>query len=98
MSWGSILPVPDAVSGESLGDLLALHFFGYMCGYRYDKNGGMTGLSISNVDTGTALMLAKTDFMRSEGNDGGTYNCDTVEEFNLHGDPAFNPYEPAHGN
>jgi len=98
LSWGSILPVPDAVSGESLGDLLALHFFGYMCGYRYDKSGGMTGLSISNVDTGTALMLAKTDYMRSEGNDGGMYNCDTVEEFNLHGDPAFNPYEPAHGN
>lgn len=97
MSWGSLVPVPDATSGESLGDLLAVYFFGYMCGYRYDKGGGMTGLSVSNVDTGTALMLAKTDFMRLEGNDMGAYNCDTLEEFNLHGDPAFNPFEPVHG-
>ena len=97
MSWGSLVPVPDATSGESLGDLLAVYFYGYMCGYRYDKGGGMTGLSISNVDTGTAMMLAKTDFMEHEGNDMGAYNCDTVEEFNLHGDPAFNPFEPQHG-
>ena len=94
MSWGSILPMPDAASGEGLGDLLALHFFSYMCGYRYDKDGGLSGIGVSNVDTGTALMLAKTDYMMLEGNDGGSYNCDTVEEFNLHGDPAFNPYEP----
>ncbi len=43
---------------------------------------------------GTALKLANSDYTRLEGNDGGSYNCDTVEEFNLHGDPAFNPYEP----
>jgi hypothetical protein len=24
-------------------------------------------------------------------------NDDTVEEFVIHGDPAFNPYEPNHG-
>ena len=40
------------------------------------------------------MKLANSDYTRLEGNDGGSYNCDTVEEFNLHGDPAFNPYEP----
>ena len=96
MSWGVLFPIPDAASGEMLGDLVELYFYGYLTGYRYDKSGGLQGIEPSDVSLGTALMLAKNAYVRSQGTDKGGANDDTIEEFILHGDPAFNPYEPNH--
>jgi len=96
MSWGMIVPIPDAVSGESLGSLLALHFYGHMTGYIYDKDGGLQGFGPEDTSTGVGLMLAKNHYVENVGLDGGGAHSDTVEEFILHGDPAFNPYEPNH--
>ncbi|RLF48585.1 MAG: hypothetical protein DRN20_04260 [Thermoplasmata archaeon] len=100
-AWGVIVPIPDAASGEKLGDLMALHVFAALTGYIYDKSANGTGAvkpyDISNATIGYALMHAKNRYIEIEGgaDDGGTI-CDTFEEFILHGDPAFNPYEPNH--
>jgi hypothetical protein len=96
MSWGMIVPIPDAVSGESLGSLLALHFYAHLTGYLYDKDGGLQGFEPSDTTTGVAMMLAKNDYAISQGVDFGGSDSDTLEEFIIHGDPAFNPYEPNH--
>jgi hypothetical protein len=96
MSWGMIMPIPDAVSGESLGSLMALHFYGHLTGYIYDKDGGLQGFGPEDTTTGVGLMLAKNFYVENVGLDGGGSDSDTVEEFILHGDPAFNPYEPNH--
>ncbi len=96
MSWGSLLPIPDAASGEGLGDLMSMYFYAHLTGKLYDKAGGMISFEPGDLTTGQALMLAKNGFVESEGSDGGGVNDDTLEEFILHGDPAFNPYEPNH--
>jgi len=41
-------------------------------------------------------MLAKNYFVVTQGTDGPGANDDTIEAVILHGDPAFNPYEPIH--
>ncbi|MDI6708923.1 MAG: hypothetical protein QME47_07570 [Candidatus Thermoplasmatota archaeon] len=99
--WGSLFFTPDSTSGEMLGSLMALYWYGHMCGYIYDKSKypvpPFTGPCEPNdLPTGAALMLAKNKFIVNQGTDGGGANDDTYEEVLLHGDPAFNPYEPNH--
>ncbi len=96
--WGVIIPNPDARSGEKMGDLMMLYWYAHMCGWLYDKSQGgiIVEEPISDLSTGAALMLAKNTFIAGEGTDGGAENDDTYEEVLLHGDPAFNPYEPNH--
>lgn len=97
LSWGSLVPSPMASpSGEALGGYLGLLFYGYLTGYVYDRNGGLQSEGIGDLSVGAALMMAKNDFITEQGSDGGGPDDDTAEEFNLHGDPAFNPYEPIH--
>jgi len=97
LSWGTFAPIPNAGSGEAFGDFLALYYYGYLTGYIYNKAGGLQTEGIGDLTTGAALMMAKNGFSASEGSDGGGAGDDTLEEFNLSGDPAFNPYEPNHG-
>ena len=96
--WGVIIPNPDARSGEKMGDLMMLYWYAHMCGHLYDKSQGgiIVEEPINDLSTGAALMLAKNTFIAGEGTDGGAENDDTYEEVLLHGDPAFNPYEPNH--
>ena len=47
-------------------------------------------------DTCCGFLFAKTKFVQKMGTDGGGPNDDTLNEFMLHSDPAFNPYEPNH--
>jgi hypothetical protein len=92
-----IFPSPDATSGEKLGDLMALHFWAHLTGYIYNKSGGLTGITPADTSVGVAMTYARNAFVASQGTDGGGSNDDTFEEFIIHGDPAFNPYEPNHG-
>jgi len=98
--WGVLFPQPDARSGEKMGDLMMLYWYGHMCGHLYDHEDPETGEVMFDVpehvdtSTGVALMLAKNRFIEEEGTDGGDVNDDTYEEVLLHGDPAFNPYTP----
>ncbi|MEW6070350.1 MAG: C25 family cysteine peptidase, partial [Candidatus Thermoplasmatota archaeon] len=95
--WGTFLPQPSPGQGEVLGTLMCLYWYGYMCGKLYDNTQGIvTDAEPNNLPTGAALILAKNNFIVSQGTDGGAYNDDTYEEVLLHGDPAFNPYEPNH--
>lgn len=95
LSWGSLVPSPMASpSGEALGGYVGLLFYGYLTGFHYDRDGGLRSQETGDLSVGAALMNAKNDFTAEEGTDGGGPVDDTVEEFNLHGDPAFNPYEP----
>lgn len=97
LSWGSLVPSPMASpSGEALGGYMGLLFYGYLTGYVYDRDGGLRSEDVGDMTVGAALMHAKNDFIAEEGTDSGGPVDDTVEEFNLHGDPAFNPYEPNH--
>ncbi len=97
LSWGSLVPSPmSSPSGEALGGYVGLLFYGYLTGYVYDRDGGLRSEGVGDLSVGAALMCAKNDFVAEEGTDGGGPTDDTVEEFNLHGDPAFNPYEPNH--
>lgn len=95
LSWGG-LSIMDDQSGEAVGSYLGLLTYGYMTGYKYDKDGGLQEETGGDLPIGEALMLAKNTFIEHEGSDNGGVNDDTIEEFNLHGDPAFNPYEPNH--
>lgn len=97
--WGVLIPNPDARSGEKMGDLMMLYWYAHMCGYLYDKSQGSIipiEEKLCDLSTGAALMLAKNTFIEIEGTDGAAENDDTYEEVLLHGDPAFNPYEPNH--
>ena len=96
-SWGNIVPIPDASNGESLGGYMSMHFFGHLTGYIYDKNGGLQGYTPGDTTVGTSLMLTKNDYVARFGADSGGINSDTVEEFIVHGDPAFKPYVPQYG-
>ena len=99
-SWGAVVYVPDSSESESLGDLLGMYMYSHLSGYIYNKDGGLIkGLSpdVSDTSVGTALMLAKNEYVVKSGYDNGGSNSDTLNEFNLIGDPAFNPYEPNHG-
>lgn len=97
MSWGMILPVPDDKADEAFGDYLAYLMYGYLTGgICYDKSSFQVRPEVEDVTTGAALMLAKNKYVEKMGTDGGGPNNDTLNEFLLHGDPAFNPYEPNH--
>lgn len=95
-SWGGLVPMPDAESGEKFGDLMALYFYGHLTGHMYNKAGGMSSFGPADLTTGQALLLAKNEYVQQDGSDGHGSVDDTTEEFILHGDPAFNPYEPEH--
>ncbi|HID73509.1 MAG TPA: hypothetical protein EYP43_00500 [Thermoplasmata archaeon] len=97
MSWGTIVPVPDTDSDSTFGDYLALCMYGNLLGYIYDKtNDQIVRNNLEDLSMGFALMDAKNKYIRDKGTDGGGPNDDTINEFILHGDPAFNPYEPNH--
>ncbi|MEW6070494.1 MAG: hypothetical protein AB1485_07755, partial [Candidatus Thermoplasmatota archaeon] len=96
--WGSLFFTPDFYSGEVMGNLMMLHFYGHLCGYLYDKSqGGIVEVEQANTTVGVALMLAKNFFIENQGTDGGGPNDDTYEAVFIHGDPAFNPYTPNFG-
>ncbi|MDG6219905.1 MAG: C25 family cysteine peptidase [Candidatus Thermoplasmatota archaeon] len=93
-SWGSLVPIPDDTHGESLGDLLMLYTFSNLCGYIYDKDGGLIiNNQYSGTSIGFAFMNGKNRYLEHEGGtDNGGTTSDTVHEFVLYGDPAFKPY------
>jgi len=95
LSWGGFSLIADD-SGEVYGDYLGLLLYGYLTGYVYNKRGGLVSQDVGNLNMGAALMMAKNKYVMDCGTDGGGPNDDTLEEFNLYGDPAFNPYEPNH--
>ncbi len=94
LSWGAAAIIPDMESGEAFGAYMSLVFFGHLTGYIYDKSGGLVSEEEGNMAVGQALALAKNMYVEKEGYAPGDANADTIEEFNLMGDPAFNPYEP----
>jgi len=93
--WGTMVPMPDQYSGEKFGSLIAIYLYGYMTGYMWESQ-SIQPAPVKDVSTGVALMLAKNYFVVTQGTDGPGENDDTIEEVILHGDPAFNPYEPNH--
>ncbi len=95
-SWGMIAPIPDSTSGESMGSYLSMNFYGHLTGYFYDKSGSMQGFNPQDTTVGAAMVLAKNNYVQKFGVDAGAEDSDTLEEFIIHGDPAFNPYEPNH--
>jgi len=95
-SWGNIVPIPDAQSGESMGSFMSMNFYAHLTGYIYDKGGGLQGFEPSDTTAGVAMVLAKNTYIQKFGVDAGGVDSDTLEEFIIHGDPAFNPYEPNH--
>ena len=96
LSWGSAAIIPDMQSGESFGAYMGLMFYGYLTGYMYDKSGSLIFEGVGDNTIGQAFAMAKNDYIMNDGYGNGDARADTVEEFNLHGDPAFNPFEPAH--
>jgi len=90
--WASIT---GSGSGEIYGSYLGLLMYGYMTGYKYDRNGGLITDDGSDLPMGAALMMAKNKYTEAYGATTDAH-ADTVEEFYLFGDPAFNPYEPNH--
>jgi hypothetical protein len=74
-----------------------MNFFGHLTGHFYDKSGGMQSFGPANTTVGAALVLAKNAYAQKFGVDSGGMGSDTLEEFIIHGDPAFNPYEPNSG-
>lgn len=93
--WGTLAPIPDTYSGEKFGSLIAIYLYGYMTGYMWESQ-SIQPAPVEDASTGVALMLAKNYFVVTQGTDGPGVNDDTIEEVILHGDPAFNPYEPNH--
>ena len=96
LSWGSAAIIPDMQSGESFGAYMGLMFYGYLTGYMYDKSGSLIFEGDGDKTVGQAFSMAKNDYIKNDGYGEGDARADTIEEFNLHGDPAFNPYEPDH--
>jgi len=98
MSWGTVVPIPDTNSDTTLGDYLALCMYANLLGYIYDKTNddGVIDNNFEDLTMGFALMDAKNKYIRDVGTDNGGPDSDTINEFMLHGDPAFNPYEPNH--
>ena len=97
LSYGTLVPTPDPNSDEHLGNYLGSLFYSYLSGgVYYDKNGQRYESLYEDLSVGQALALAKNDFITSKELDGGGAGDTTFEEFNIMGDPAFNPYEPNH--
>lgn len=97
LSYGTLVPTPDPNSDEHLGNYLGSLFYSYLSGgVYYDKSGQKHESPYENLTTGQALAFAKNVFIQNKGLDGGGASDTTFEEFNIMGDPAFNPYEPNH--
>lgn len=97
LSYGSLVPTPDPNSDEHLGNYLGSLFYSYLSGgVYYDKSKQKYKAPYEDVSVGQALALAKNEFIANKGLDGGGASDITFEEFNIMGDPAFNPYEPNH--
>ncbi|MCD6110664.1 MAG: hypothetical protein J7K08_03190 [Thermoplasmata archaeon] len=97
LSWGALAYNPfDKGGGEEFGAYLGLLFYGYLTGYVYDREGGLLLEGVGDLSVGEALMNAKNLYSLTTDFSVGDTDADTLEEFNLHGDPAFNPYEPNH--
>jgi len=96
LSWGGFSPF-DNPQGETYGDLVALFMYGYLTGNMYDKDNGFIYECEGDKTIGWAFMQGKTDYIMTVGLDGAGAHADTIEEFNLFGDPAFNPYIPNEG-
>ncbi|MCD6383547.1 MAG: hypothetical protein J7L88_03705 [Thermoplasmata archaeon] len=97
LSWGALAYNPfDKGGGEEFGAYLGLLFYGYLTGYVYNREGGLIFEGVGDLTVGEALMNAKNLYSLTTDFSAGDENADTLEEFNLHGDPAFNPYEPNH--
>jgi hypothetical protein len=94
--WGADYPTPNTESGEEFSQLLTLYTYAHLTGYLYDKHGSLIKEKAGDATIGTALMLAKNDYLASQGSDNSGYSDDIITEYILYGDPAFNPYEPNH--
>jgi len=94
LSWGGFSPL-STDSGEILGAFIGLYMYGYMVGEIYQR-GADAFKEVDPVDSiGAALMLAKNHYVQDIGTGSSPNpNSDTVEEFNILGDPAFLPYIP----
>lgn len=97
LSWGALAYNPfDEGGGEEFGAYLGLLFYGYLTGYVYDRQGGLLFEGVGDLTVGEPLMNAKNIYSLTTDFTAGDADADTLEEINLHGDPAFNPYEPNH--
>ncbi|PKK85433.1 MAG: hypothetical protein CVT48_05400 [Thermoplasmata archaeon HGW-Thermoplasmata-1] len=88
-TWGQVGEIPDspAYSYEDQG-IGGAQGLGYLL-YNY--------MITENCTTGEALMKAKNEFIDNSGNFFGLLDSLRFEimwEYQLYGDPAFNPYEP----
>ncbi len=98
LSYGSLVPLPDPNSDEHLGNYLACLMYAYSSGgVFYDKEAGEINMPYADCSMGASLAQAKNVFVENKGADPGGAGYITYIEFNLMGDPAFNPYEPANG-
>ena len=95
LSWGGFSPL-STESGEILGAYIGLYLYGYMVGEIYQR-GADTFKDVTPVNSvGAALMNAKNHYVQDIGTGNtGNPHSDTVEEFNIMGDPAFMPYIPS---
>ena len=96
LSYGALVPVPDEHSDEHLGNYLACLMYAYLTGgVFYDKEKGQIYMPYEDCTMGSALALAKNTYIENK-DPADSVNLITYAEFNLMGDPAFNPYEPNH--
>ena len=97
LSWGGFSPLATD-SGEILGAYIGLYLYGYMLGEIYQR-GADAFKTVEPVDSaGAALMMAKNSYIEDLGMGNKDSHSDTVEEFNIMGDPAFLPFIPARSN
>ena len=94
LSWGGFSPL-STDSGEILGAYIGLYLYGYLVGEIYQR-GADAFKDVTPVDSvGAALMMAKNHYVQDIGTgNSGNPHSDTVEEFNIIGDPAFLPFIP----
>lgn len=94
LSWGGFSPL-STESGEILGAYIGLYLYGYLVGEIYQR-GADAFKEVNPVDSiGAALMHSKNHYVQDIGTgSSGNPHSDTVEEFNIIGDPAFMPYIP----
>ncbi len=94
LSWGGFSPL-STESGETLGAYIGLYMYGYMIGEVYER-GPDAFKTVDPVNSyGAALMKAKNLYIQEIGMGNADAHSDTVEEFNIIGDPAFLPHIPS---
>lgn len=94
LSWGGFSPLATE-SGETLGAYIGLYMYGYILGEVYQRNLDAFKSVTPLGSYGAALMNAKNLYIQELGMGNADAHSDTVEEFNIIGDPAFLPYIPA---